>query len=111
MSELRTARQRNVILLAVAAIGLAKSSTEFDAIKLVPQTEIDDARNCIRSVNCRSASSDDLYAFNQRRWNDVQVGFAVGIDGRQSPTIDQRQRAVVAEPAQVEARPAFRVTI
>jgi len=58
----------------------------------------------VRPVDSRRAASDDVDALDQRRWNDVHVRLAIAVDWHQPSALDEGERAVLAEPAQVEAR-------
>src|SRR4029077_7868762 len=85
--------------------GAPALAANADAIEMVLEDEIDDAGDCFGAVHRRRTAGDDIDALDEVGRNHIDVDHACGT-GRvardEASTIDEHQRPVVAEVAQVD---------
>ncbi len=101
------ADQLQALVVAAAALGGAGAQVDVDAIEFLLQDDIDHPGDGIRAVDRRGAAAEDLDAVDHDRRDVRQVGevHRAAIGGRvvgDAPAVDQHQRVVGAEIAQVE---------
>ncbi len=78
---------------AVAAPGLAIIDLALEALQLVVEDDVDDARHGIRAVGRRGAAGDRLDAPDHHRGDEVEVDLAAGRGGNEAPAVHQDQGA------------------
>ena len=83
---------------------------EFDALEMIVELEVDDARDRVRAVNRRCAAGQHFDAVDQGVGDHVDVGGAATawVAGAQTQAIDEHQRALGIQAAQVHGRRAAR---
>ena len=90
---------------------------QFDAFEPPPRDEVDDSRDCLRSVDGRGAVLEDFHAFDCQHGNQGgkvhETRTVVGLRGGQDlpPAVQQDQRGRDAEPAQINVGGADRVVL
>src|SRR5262249_51806382 len=101
--------------LYVAAVLLvlteAVLAIDLNAFEVLLEDEIDDARYGIRAIGGGRAARHDINALDQGHWYLVNVGRDIlvggaGVTGAEPPSIDQHERALGAQAAQVDRREA-----
>src|SRR5690606_11554700 len=101
------------ILLVVTGIGLAILQRGAQTLEVAIDDEVGDAGNRVGAVSCGCAAGDYLDPLQKRGWHQVEID---GVSGRKrsaghgrrhhTPTIDQHERPVAAEAANVGGRSA-----
>jgi hypothetical protein len=89
----------------------AELTIELDALEVLLHYEVDDASRGVGAINGGGTAGHDIDALDHCRRNLVQVGrrirvFGVRIAGAQAPAVDQHQRSLWPEAAQVGSRHA-----
>ena len=105
VAQLDRSRAAEVVLVPVEVV----LGRDFDALEVLLHDEVHDAGDGIRAVHRGRATRQDVDALDHLRRNLVEVRrrarrAAVG----HAPTVDQHERARVAETAKVERRRAGR---
>ena len=88
-------------LLAVALAVLALVDVGFQAIEVLAGDDVDHAGHCVRAVDRRGAVLQHVDALDHRGRDDRDVLVTIRADA-QALAIDQHQRALCAEVAQVD---------
>src|SRR5690606_15227870 len=89
---------------AFRAVTLARDTTlevHLDAFEIVLQDEVHDAGQCVWTVHGRGAPGDRLDALDRGRWNRVDVDDQRSVRRLSTSPVDEHQRAVRADTAQV----------
>ena len=111
IGEVLARRQRDELVAGIAITRNAALPTELNAIKVVLEDEVHDARDRVRTINGRCAAGHDVDTLDQIRRNGVGVDRdAVRQHVRTDMTaaVDQHQRALRTETAKVEQVEAAR---
>src|ERR1700722_18979407 len=88
----------------------AIADSAFGAVEVASQNEIDDAADCIGTVNRGRPISDDLDALDGAQRNERDVDkIARRITGGDALAVDQNQGGVVTEATQIDTCAAYRV--
>ena len=102
---------QKILDIAVVLIVLIETvlAVDLDALKVLFQDEIDDARDRIGAVGGRCAARHHVDPLDQRRRNLVDVGRYVlirgtGVTGAEAPAIDQHQGALGTQAAKIDGR-------
>ena len=101
---------------AAAVLGVADAVIDGGAVGLLLQDEVDHARHRVGTVDRGGAAAQDFHAVDQRGRQVGDVGeIAVAVVGLRvvgdAPAVDQHQRVVGAESAQVDGLRAGRETV
>ena len=101
-----------IVVVVVVVLVHAVLRIEPHAFELVVHDEVDDAGDRVGAVHGGRAARQHFDALDQRRRNLVQVGRGRGvlrrIAGHQAAAVDQHERALRAEVAQIDGRRAGR---
>jgi hypothetical protein len=90
--------------LAVVLVGLAALQVEDEALQVLLQDDVHDARDGFRAIYRGCAAGDRFDALDHRRRNRVQVdGIGLKIAREMPPSVDEHQRARVTDAAQVDS--------
>ena len=102
LGEIRAGGKAERIFIGVTLAGDAAHRVEFDALEIVTQLEIDDARERVGSVHRRGAARDDFDTVDQHRGYEVDVDDTRAVGGNHAPPVDQHQRRRGRKSAQGE---------
>ena len=100
--EVRAEEAADERLLPVAFLAHAVLNVEVDAFEVALEHEIDDTGNGVRTVDGRGAAGDHLDPIDGRCRNGVDVHDELAVDRLHAPPVEEHQRAVRADAAQVE---------
>ena len=92
------------MLLAVVAVGDAGLRVNVEAFEVVLQNEVHDAGDGVGAVDGRRAARDDLDALDHRFREQVDVDSAEPIRRHHPAAVEQHERALRAQAAQVHVR-------
>src|SRR5690606_2531748 len=91
----------NLIGIAVASFVEAVVARNLNALEVLLQDEVDDARDRVRTVNGRTAAGHHVHALDQSRRNSVEVNNLLLVVSNVAAAIDQNQRAGFTQTTQV----------
>ncbi len=92
IGKARPAGQSDMESIAVMRRRLSVVDLELNTLQLVVQDDVDDARDCIRTVDRRCTAGHHFRPRDQQRWNYGQVHGTSGGCRNEPLCIDQRQR-------------------
>ena len=94
---------------AAGGRGIVHRARHLEAVELLDQLHVDDARHRVRAIDRRRAVQQHLDTVDQRRWDQADVGRhrrAFDARRRHAAIVDQHQRARRIEIAQIDRRNA-----
>ena len=100
--ERRSARELQVVVVAVPFVRHAVVGLAPDAIEIVVQQHVDRACDGVRAVLGRGTTRHDIDAIHQPARDHVQVDRALARDRRRAAAIHQHQIAAGAQATQVQ---------
>src|SRR5690606_36426319 len=89
----------------------AVGGVDLDAFEVVLQDEVDHAGDGVSAVHGRGAAGDGVDALDQGQRDGVGVDHAFEVERHHAAAVDQHQRTVGAQAAQVDGRAAARTVV
>ena len=103
--EVAAREKARAIRAGIAVCARGSLGTRLNSLVVILEDEVHHAGNRVRSIYCRAAAGGDVDALDQVGGYVVGVGrhgVVEDIAGHEAAAVDQRQRALCAEAAQID---------
>ena len=101
--EIMASGERHEAIIGVAIFRNAKLRSRDDPLKIAFQNKVDDSSHAVGSVNCRYCSRQHVDPIYEVGRDAVDIHCSgVGLAGDMPPPVDQHERAIGAEVAQIQ---------